>query len=60
MIQGYCLLFADSSFDSSPYKDSTGINLEDFIHKTINKSPKDRNMLLKLETDLINFINEPK
>ncbi|KAK3105677.1 hypothetical protein FSP39_003107 [Pinctada imbricata] len=50
----------DSSFDKSPYKDSTGINLEDFIHKTINKSPKDRTMLLKLETDLINFVNEPK
>lgn len=57
---GSSCLSRDSSFDSSPYKDSTGINLEDFIHKTINKSPKDRNMLLKLETDLINFINEPK
>ncbi|XP_048780900.2 cAMP-regulated phosphoprotein 21-like isoform X3 [Ostrea edulis] len=57
---GSSCLSRDSSIDSSPYKDSTGINLEDFIHKTINKSPKDRNMLLKLETDLINFINEPK
>nr|XP_022345918.1 R3H domain-containing protein 1-like [Crassostrea virginica] len=57
---GSSCLSRDSSFESSPYKDSTGINLEDFIHKTINKSPKDRNMLLKLETDLINFINEPK
>ncbi|XP_061177951.1 cAMP-regulated phosphoprotein 21-like isoform X1 [Saccostrea echinata] len=56
---GSSCLSRDSSFES-PYKDSTGINLEDFIHKTINKSPKDRNMLLKLETDLINFINEPK
>ncbi|XP_060078102.1 cAMP-regulated phosphoprotein 21-like [Ylistrum balloti] len=50
----------DSSLDKGTYKDSTGINLEDFIRKTMNKTPKDRNMLLKLETDLTNFINEPK
>lgn len=53
-------LSRDSSFDKSPYKDSTGIDLEEFIHKTLNKTQKDRSMLLKLETDINNFINEPK
>ena len=52
--------FVDSSFDKGPYKDSTGIDLEEFIHKTLNKTQKDRSMLLKLETDINNFINEPK
>lgn len=54
------MCITDSSLDKGTYKDSTGINLEDFIRKTMNKTPKDRNMLLKLETDLTNFINEPK
>jgi hypothetical protein len=49
----------DSSVDT-PYKDSTGIDLEDFIKKTLNKTPKDRSMLIKLEVDLIKFIREPK
>ncbi|XP_063424016.1 cAMP-regulated phosphoprotein 21-like isoform X2 [Mytilus trossulus] len=53
-------LSRDSSFDKSPYKDSTGIDLEEFIRKTLNKTQKDRSMLLKLETDINNFINEPK
>ena len=53
-------LSRDSSFDKGPYKDSTGIDLEEFIHKTLNKTQKDRSMLLKLETDINNFINEPK
>ncbi|XP_052812794.1 cAMP-regulated phosphoprotein 21-like isoform X2 [Mya arenaria] len=52
-------LSRDSSVDT-PYKDSTGIDLEDFIKKTLNKTPKDRNMLIKLEVDLIKFIREPK
>ena len=50
---------ADSSVDT-PYKDSTGIDLEDFIRKTLNKTPKDRSMLIKLEGDLVKFIREPK
>ncbi|KAL3837453.1 hypothetical protein ACJMK2_022811 [Sinanodonta woodiana] len=52
-------LSRDSSVDS-PYKDSTGIDLEEFIRKTLNKTSKDRSMLLKLETDLTKFIREPK
>ncbi|XP_052254930.1 cAMP-regulated phosphoprotein 21-like isoform X2 [Dreissena polymorpha] len=52
-------LSRDSSVDT-PYKDSTGIDLEDFIKKTLNKTPKDRSMLIKLEVDLIKFIREPK
>ncbi|GAB1597918.1 cAMP-regulated phosphoprotein 21-like isoform X3 [Argonauta hians] len=49
----------DSSVDI-PYTDSTGIDLEDFIKKTLNKTPKDRKILLKLETDLIKFVKEPE
>jgi len=55
----YDISCTDSSVDT-PYKDSTGIDLEDFIRKTLNKTPKDRSMLIKLEVDLIKFIREPK
>ena len=53
------MFLSDSSVDT-PYKDSTGIDLEDFIRKTLNKTPKDRSMLIKLEGDLVKFIREPK
>ncbi|XP_041371870.1 cAMP-regulated phosphoprotein 21-like isoform X3 [Gigantopelta aegis] len=49
----------ESSLDNQ-YKDSTGIDLEEFIKKTLNKSVKDRKMLLQLAKDLKKFIREPK
>ncbi len=38
------------------YTDSTGSDLEEFIRSTLNKTQKDRMMLMKLESDLTNFI----
>ena len=55
-----CIMFLSDSSVDTPYKDSTGIDLEDFIRKTLNKTPKDRSMLIKLEGDLVKFIREPK
>ena len=40
------------------YTDSTGVDLEEFIKKTLNKNPKDRQMLYGLEHDLTDFIND--
>ncbi|XP_064595222.1 cAMP-regulated phosphoprotein 21-like isoform X2 [Liolophura sinensis] len=51
-------LSRDSSTDA-PYTDSSGIDLEEFIKMTLNRTPKDRQMLLQLEKDLLNFIQEP-
>ncbi|XP_065053581.1 cAMP-regulated phosphoprotein 21-like isoform X3 [Rhopilema esculentum] len=48
-------LSTDSSFD---YKDSSGIDLHEFIVKTLRENPRDRLMLLKLEKDFINFIKD--
>ncbi|ESP02759.1 hypothetical protein LOTGIDRAFT_111078, partial [Lottia gigantea] len=39
--------------------DSTGIDLVEFIRKTLNKSVKDKKMLLQLEKDFKKFIREP-
>ena len=50
-------LIADSSVE---YKDSTGIDLEGFIKMTLNRSSKDRLMLLKLEQEMTTFITEEK
>lgn len=48
-----------SSLDAQ-YKDNTGIDLEEFIKKTLNKSTKDRKMLQQLEKDFKKFIDEPR
>ncbi len=52
------VFIADSSTET--YTDSTGIDLEEFIRTTLNKNPKDRVMLLKLETEMHNFIKDSK
>eukprot|EP00794_Sanderia_malayensis_P003614 gene3614-4125_t len=48
-------LSTDSSFD---YKDSSGIDLHEFIVKTLRENPRDRLMLLKLERDFTGFITD--
>jgi len=48
-------LSTDSSFD---YKDSSGIDLHEFIVKTLRENPRDRLMLLKLEKDFTGFIRD--
>ena len=52
------LFLSDSSTET--YTDSTGIDLEEFIKMTLNKNPKDRQMLFNLEQELTGFINESK
>ncbi|XP_061653293.1 R3H domain-containing protein 1-like isoform X6 [Phyllopteryx taeniolatus] len=44
----------DSSQD---YTDSTGIDLHQFLVNTLKSNPRDRIMLLKLEQDILDFIN---
>ncbi|XP_067687345.1 cAMP-regulated phosphoprotein 21-like isoform X2 [Haliotis asinina] len=52
-------LSRESSLDTQ-YKDSTGIDLEEFIKRTLNKSVKDKKMILQLARDLKKFVKEPK
>ncbi|XP_058529113.1 R3H domain-containing protein 2 isoform X2 [Ochotona princeps] len=43
---------------SQEYTDSTGIDLHEFIVNTLKKNPRDRMMLLKLEQEILEFIND--
>ncbi|XP_028279727.1 cAMP-regulated phosphoprotein 21 [Parambassis ranga] len=45
-----------SKESSVEYTDSTGIDLHQFIVETLNRNPRERMMLLKLEQDMIDFI----
>lgn len=42
--------------NSLDYKDSTGVDLHEFMVKTLRENPRDRMMLLKLEKDFTEFI----
>ncbi|XP_049608654.1 R3H domain-containing protein 1 isoform X2 [Syngnathus scovelli] len=48
------MLCRDSSQD---YTDSTGIDLHQFLVNTLKSNPRDRIMLLKLEQDILDFID---
>uniref|UniRef100_A0A673X9Q0 R3H domain containing 2 n=1 Tax=Salmo trutta TaxID=8032 RepID=A0A673X9Q0_SALTR len=43
---------------SQEYTDSTGIDVHDFLVNTLKSNPRDRMMLLKLEQDILEFIND--
>uniref|UniRef100_A0A5F4VQV9 Uncharacterized protein n=1 Tax=Callithrix jacchus TaxID=9483 RepID=A0A5F4VQV9_CALJA len=43
---------------SQEYMDSTGIDLHEFLVNTLKKNPRDRMMLLKLEQEILEFIND--
>lgn len=43
---------------SQEYTDSTGIDLHEFLVNTLKNNPRDRMMLLKLEQDILEFIND--
>ncbi|XP_062975302.1 R3H domain-containing protein 2 isoform X3 [Elgaria multicarinata webbii] len=43
---------------SQEYTDSTGIDLHEFLVNTLKKNPRDRMMLLKLEQEILEFIND--
>uniref|UniRef100_A0A672KYB7 R3H domain containing 2 n=1 Tax=Sinocyclocheilus grahami TaxID=75366 RepID=A0A672KYB7_SINGR len=40
------------------YTDSTGIDVHEFLVNTLKNNPRDRMMLLKLEQDILDFIND--
>ncbi|XP_065666353.1 R3H domain-containing protein 1 isoform X9 [Hydra vulgaris] len=44
--------------NSLDYKDSTGVDLHEFMVKTLRENPRDRLMLLKLEKEFTEFIND--
>ncbi|XP_050296005.1 cAMP-regulated phosphoprotein 21 isoform X2 [Anthonomus grandis grandis] len=58
----------DSSTGNSPclsrdnsadyYTDTTGVDLEQFIPDTINRNPKDRALMLRIEEELIGLVND--
>ncbi|XP_034724901.1 R3H domain-containing protein 2 isoform X17 [Etheostoma cragini] len=43
---------------SQEYTDSTGIDVHEFLVNTLKNNPRDRMMLLKLELDILEFIND--
>ncbi|XP_075881379.1 R3H domain-containing protein 2 isoform X7 [Nelusetta ayraudi] len=43
---------------SQEYTDSTGIDVHEFLVTTLKNNPRDRMMLLKLEQDILEFIND--
>ncbi|XP_028301921.1 R3H domain-containing protein 2 isoform X2 [Gouania willdenowi] len=43
---------------SQEYTDSTGIDVHEFLVNTLKNNPRDRMMLLKLEQDILDFIND--
>ncbi|CAH2283564.1 cAMP-regulated phospho 21 isoform X4 [Pelobates cultripes] len=43
---------------SQEYTDSTGIDLHDFLINTLKNNPRDRMILLKMEQEIIDFIND--
>uniref|UniRef100_A0A8C7HUS9 R3H domain containing 2 n=1 Tax=Oncorhynchus kisutch TaxID=8019 RepID=A0A8C7HUS9_ONCKI len=43
---------------SQEYTDSTGIDVHDFLVNTLKNNPRDRMMLMKLEQDILEFIND--
>ncbi|XP_043086419.1 R3H domain-containing protein 2-like, partial [Puntigrus tetrazona] len=45
---------------SQEYTDSTGIDVHEFLVNTLKNNPRDRMMLLKLEQDILDFINDEK
>ncbi|XP_042328449.1 cAMP-regulated phosphoprotein 21 isoform X1 [Sceloporus undulatus] len=43
---------------SQEYTDSTGIDLHEFLVNTLKNNPRDRMILLKMEQEIIDFIND--
>nr|XP_034343786.1 R3H domain-containing protein 2-like [Arvicanthis niloticus] len=46
------------SNSSQDHTDSTGIDLREFLVSTFKKNPRDRKVLLKLEQEILDFIND--
>ncbi|XP_076267337.1 R3H domain containing protein encore isoform X2 [Rhynchophorus ferrugineus] len=49
-------LSRESSSDC--YTDTTGVDLEQFIPETLNRNPKDRALMLRIEEELVNLAND--
>ncbi|KAH8302686.1 hypothetical protein KR044_009533 [Drosophila immigrans] len=51
-------VFRQSENSSEQYTDFGGTDLLTFFRDTLNKNPKDRNILLKIEKDLMEFVQD--
>jgi len=54
------LVFRQSENSSEQYTDFGGTDLLTFFRDTLNKNPKDRNILLKIEKDLMEFVQDKR
>jgi len=54
------VLFSDSSTEQPPTGDSSGVDLPAFLTETVNRSHKDRQLLLRIETELQNLFKDTK
>lgn len=52
------LVFTNSENSNEQYTDHGGTDLLSFFKETLNKNVKDRQFLLKVEKDLIEFVQE--
>lgn len=54
--------YDDSIADSSTewYTDTHGTDLTQFLIETLNKNPKDRVFMFKVEIDLVNLAKDPR
>ncbi|XP_059471552.1 cAMP-regulated phosphoprotein 21 isoform X2 [Neocloeon triangulifer] len=53
-------LSRDSSTEQPPTGDSSGVDLPAFLTETVNRSHKDRQLLLRIETELQNLVKDTK
>lgn len=54
------LVFHQSENSSEQYTDFGGTDLLTFFRDTLNKNPKDRHILLKIEKDMMDFVQDKK
>lgn len=60
MVLNFIIEFSFIPIDSSTeqFTDQSGIDLVQFFKDTLNKNPKDRNTLMKIEKDLIELAHD--
>ncbi|XP_044745223.1 cAMP-regulated phosphoprotein 21 isoform X2 [Coccinella septempunctata] len=51
---------SQGSFEDGEYKDTTGIDLDIFIPETLNRNPKDRAFMLRIEKELLSLARDDK
>jgi hypothetical protein len=53
-------MIIDSSTEQPPTGDSSGVDLPAFLTETVNRSHKDRQLLLRIEQDLLALSRDTK